>query len=56
MNLWEYVKNYSESEALTDSAMDCDSTVLNLAIHDLKKTFDGVSSLVEVGGGRGAFL
>ena len=31
-----------------------DSTVLNMAVKDLKKTFEGVTSLVEVRGG-GAF-
>lgn len=55
LNILDYIKKSFEFEDLIDSAMDSDSSILNLAIKDLKKVFDGVTSLVDARGKRSVF-
>lgn len=52
-SLWDYVANNSEFRGLMDRAMDSDSETLSLVISDHKLIFQGMKSIVDVGGGRG---
>ncbi|PON57121.1 O-methyltransferase COMT-type [Trema orientale] len=53
MNLWEYGKKNSEFNDLFNEAMVSDSGMMNLVVKDCKPVFEGLRSLVDVGGGTG---
>ncbi|KAK9936454.1 hypothetical protein M0R45_013296 [Rubus argutus] len=53
MGLWEYGDRNPEFNSLFNEAMASDSGMMNLVIKDCKPIFEGLSSLVDVGGGTG---
>ncbi|KAM1245412.1 hypothetical protein ACFX2I_036611 [Malus domestica] len=53
MGFWEYAGGNPEFNSLFNKAMASDSGMMNLVIRDCKPIFDGLSSLVDVGGGTG---
>lgn len=53
MGFWEYGEGNPEFNSLFNKAMASDSGMMNLVIRDCKPIFDGLSSLVDVGGGTG---
>ncbi|KDP21023.1 hypothetical protein JCGZ_21494 [Jatropha curcas] len=54
MAFWEYNERKPEFNQLFNEAMACDSRMMNLVIRDCKQIFEGVNSLVDVGGGNGS--
>lgn len=53
MNFWEYGKQNHEFINFLNEAMACDSQLVSLVVKDHKEIFQGVASLVDVGGGTG---
>lgn len=53
MRFWEYGHQNPEFNSLFNEAMTSDSGMMNLVIKDCKPIFEGLSSLVDVGGGTG---
>ncbi|POO02038.1 O-methyltransferase COMT-type [Trema orientale] len=49
----DYAKDNSEYSSMFNEAMASDSGMINLVIKDCKPVFEGLSSLVDVGGGTG---
>ncbi|WCJ27113.1 O-methyltransferase family protein [Euphorbia peplus] len=54
MAFWEYNERNPEFNQMFNGAMACDSKMMNLVIGDCKPIFEGVNSLVDVGGGNGS--
>lgn len=53
MGFWEYGDQNPEFNSHFNEAMTSDSGMMNLVIKDCKPIFEGLSSLVDVGGGTG---
>ncbi|KAL5576665.1 hypothetical protein UlMin_018364, partial [Ulmus minor] len=53
MNLWDYGDKNSEFGNLFDEAMIADSGMMNLVVKQCKPIFEGLGSLIDVGGGKG---
>ncbi|KAM5588109.1 trans-resveratrol di-O-methyltransferase [Rosa sericea] len=53
MGFWEYGDKNPEFNSVFNEAMASDSGMMNLVIKDCKPIFEGLSSLVDVGGGTG---
>ncbi|XP_028786716.1 probable O-methyltransferase 3 [Neltuma alba] len=54
MAIWEYASHNSKLNNLFNNAMLCDSRLVSSAmLHKLKWVFEGLESLVDVGGGTG---
>ncbi|KAK7302857.1 hypothetical protein RJT34_13754 [Clitoria ternatea] len=51
---WDYLSKNQEFNSLFNEAMISDSGMMNLVIKDCKYVFEGLNSLVDVGGGKGA--
>lgn len=54
MAFWEYNDQNRDFNHHFNEAMACDSQMMNLVIGDCKPIFDGLDSLVDVGGGTGS--
>lgn len=54
MSYWDYLSRNQEFNSLFNEAMISDSGMMNLVIKDCKFVFEGLNSLVDVGGGKGA--
>ncbi|KAK3431337.1 hypothetical protein EUGRSUZ_E03212 [Eucalyptus grandis] len=54
VNIWDYGRKNPEFGNTLNRAMAGDSQLMNLIIKDYKETFEGINSLVDVGGGTGA--
>jgi hypothetical protein len=54
MAFWEYNNQNPELNGLFNAAMACDSQMMNLVIRDCKPIFEGLDSMVDVGGGTGS--
>ncbi|XP_020230939.1 trans-resveratrol di-O-methyltransferase [Cajanus cajan] len=54
MSYWEYLSQNQEFNGLFNEAMISDSGMMNLVIKNCKSVFEGLNSLVDVGGGKGA--
>lgn len=54
-SFWEFLNKTTESETLSmfQDAMAADSAILKVALRECKHVFEGLSSLVDVGGGTG---
>ncbi|XP_027346732.1 isoflavone 4'-O-methyltransferase [Abrus precatorius] len=54
-SFWDFLNKDSESDTLSmfQEAMAADSRVFKLALHECKHVFEGLGSLVDVGGGTG---
>ncbi|XVF07202.1 hypothetical protein REPUB_Repub06bG0118400 [Reevesia pubescens] len=50
---WDYMDQDPEFKNLFHEAMESDSQMMNLVVKDFKPVFEGLSSLVDVGGGTG---
>ncbi|KAK8514069.1 hypothetical protein V6N12_008786 [Hibiscus sabdariffa] len=50
---WEYMDHEPEFKTLFHDAMESDSQMMNLVVKDCKPVFEGLNSLVDVGGGTG---
>ncbi|CAL1388492.1 unnamed protein product [Linum trigynum] len=55
MAFWQYNDRNPPFNAIFNEAMACDSQMVNLVIGNCGKVFDGIDSLVDVGGGTGTF-
>ncbi|KAK9200166.1 hypothetical protein WN944_015362 [Citrus x changshan-huyou] len=55
MNLWDYMEKNPEIATMFNKAMESDSEMANLVVKDCKPIFEGIGSLVDVGGGTGTF-
>nr|AKW47163.1 O-methyltransferase [Pueraria montana var. lobata] len=53
MGYWDYLSQNQEFNGLFNEAMIGDSGMINLVIKDCKYVFEGLNSLVDVGGGKG---
>ncbi|XP_028761702.1 probable O-methyltransferase 3 [Neltuma alba] len=54
MAIWKYASHNPKLNNLFNNAMLCDSRLVSSAmLHEVKWTFDGIESLVDVGGGTG---
>jgi len=53
MSFWEYWGQNQEFNGLFNEAMISDSGMVNLVMRNCKSVFEGLSSLVDVGGGKG---
>ncbi|XP_050223453.1 trans-resveratrol di-O-methyltransferase-like [Mercurialis annua] len=54
MEFWEYNSRNPEYNEIFNEAMASDSRMMNLVIGDRKGIFDGLNSIVDVGGGNGS--
>ncbi|KAK7246434.1 hypothetical protein RIF29_41302 [Crotalaria pallida] len=54
MSFWDYFGQDQELNSKFNEAMISDSGMINLVIKDCKYVFEGLNSLVDVGGGKGA--
>ena len=54
MTVWDHSIQNPEIYNLFNEAMACDSQMTNLAIRDVKYVFEGIGSIVDVGGGTGS--
>lgn len=54
VGFWEYMDQNPETKAIFQEAMTSDSQMMNLVVRDCKPVFEGLNSLVDVGGGTGA--
>ncbi|KAI5590917.1 hypothetical protein BDE02_04G043200 [Populus trichocarpa] len=54
MAFWEYHNQNPELNRLFNEAMACDSQMMNLVMRDCKPIFEGLNSMVDVGGGTGS--
>ncbi|EOY28136.1 hypothetical protein QUC31_012865 [Theobroma cacao] len=50
---WDYMDQDPEFKNLFHDAMESDSQMMNLVVKDCKPVFEGLSSLIDVGGGTG---
>lgn len=55
MNFWDYGEQNPEFSKLFCLGLASDSQIVNLVIKDCKPIFEGLGSLVDVGGGTGSF-
>ncbi|KAK4858718.1 hypothetical protein QYF36_020879 [Acer negundo] len=55
LNFWDYGEQNPEFNTLFSQAMASDSQMANLVVKDCKPIFEGLNSLVDVGGGTGSF-
>ncbi|CAI0445124.1 unnamed protein product [Linum tenue] len=55
MAFWEYANGKLEFNALFNEAMACDSAMMNMTVRVCGVVFQGIDSLVDVGGGTGTF-
>jgi len=53
MSYWEYLGQNQEFNGIFNEAMISDSGMVNLVMKNCKSVFEGVDSLVDVGGGKG---
>jgi trans-resveratrol di-O-methyltransferase len=53
MGLWDYCNQSPEYNNIFNEAMASDSRLMSLVVKDYKSIFDGLGSLVDVGGGTG---
>ncbi|KAJ7947039.1 O-methyltransferase [Quillaja saponaria] len=53
MGLWDFISQNPEARKQFDETMERDSKVISLALCDCKSVFEGLDSIVEVGGGTG---
>ena len=53
MDFWNYANQNPDFTRFIGEMMAADSRMMSLAIRDCKETFEGLSSLVDVGGGTG---
>ncbi|KAJ7947033.1 putative O-methyltransferase [Quillaja saponaria] len=53
MDFWHWINQNPEARKQFDKTMDNDSKVISLALKDCKSVFEGLSSIVDVGGGTG---
>ncbi|XP_061341604.1 trans-resveratrol di-O-methyltransferase-like [Gastrolobium bilobum] len=53
-SFWDYLSQNQDFNMLFNEAMVSDSGMMNLVIKDCKSVFEGLNSLVDVGGGTGA--
>lgn len=51
---WDYLSQNQEFNGLFNEAMISDSGMVNLVIKNCKSVFEGLNTLVDVGGGKGA--
>ncbi|GLT29525.1 hypothetical protein SLA2020_043850 [Shorea laevis] len=51
MGFWDYMDQNPESKNFFHEAMASDSQMMNLVVRDCKPVFEGLNSLVDVGGG-----
>ncbi|XVF25730.1 hypothetical protein REPUB_Repub13aG0238900 [Reevesia pubescens] len=51
--VWDYMDQDPKFKNLFHDAMESDSQMMNLVVKDCKPVFEGLSSLVDVGGGTG---
>ncbi|KAF7811556.1 trans-resveratrol di-O-methyltransferase-like [Senna tora] len=54
MGFWDYLSQNQEFSTLFNGAMSSDSSMMNLVIKGCGSVFEGLNSLVDVGGGKGA--
>lgn len=54
-NLWDYMMRNPEFNGSFNQGMASDSQMANLVVKDCKPIFEGLDSLVDVGGGTGSF-
>ncbi|KAG5222832.1 hypothetical protein OIU78_024728 [Salix suchowensis] len=54
MAFWDYNTQNPELNSLFNAAMACDSQMMNFVIKDSKPIFEGLDSIVDVGGGTGS--
>ncbi|KAF7833248.1 trans-resveratrol di-O-methyltransferase-like [Senna tora] len=54
MGFWDYLSQNQEFCTLFNGAMSSDSSMMNLVIKGCRSVFEGLNSLVDVGGGKGA--
>ncbi|KAK0577954.1 hypothetical protein LWI29_002833 [Acer saccharum] len=54
LNFWDYGEQNPEFNTLFNKAMASDSQMANLVVKDCKPIFEGLNSLVDVGGGTGS--
>ncbi|KAJ7947040.1 putative O-methyltransferase [Quillaja saponaria] len=52
-DFWDWINQNPEHRKQFDETMDSDSKVISLALKDCKSVFEGLSSLLDVGGGTG---
>jgi len=52
-DLWEFLNKNPQYNRLFNDAMASDSKMINLALKDCKLVFEGLESIVDVGGGNG---
>ncbi|KAK3207067.1 hypothetical protein Dsin_021113 [Dipteronia sinensis] len=55
LNFWDYGEQNPEFNTLFSQAMASDSQMANLVVKDCKPIFEGLNSMVDVGGGTGSF-
>lgn len=55
LNFWDYGEQNSGFNSRFSQAMASDSQMANLVVKDCKPIFEGLGSLVDVGGGTGSF-
>jgi trans-resveratrol di-O-methyltransferase len=53
MGMWDYCNQSPEFNNIFNEAMASDSRLMSLVVKDYKSIFDGLGSLVDVGGGTG---
>jgi trans-resveratrol di-O-methyltransferase len=53
MGMWDYCNQSPEYNNIFNEAMASDSRLMSLVVKDYKSIFDGLGSLVDVGGGTG---
>ncbi|MED6109691.1 hypothetical protein PIB30_036056 [Stylosanthes scabra] len=54
VNFWDLIHGNPERFSGFNEAMASDSQMMNLALRDCKSVFEGIESIVDVGGGNGA--
>lgn len=52
-SVWEFADANPEFNKVFNEGMASDSSMMTLIVHDTKEIFEGVESLVDVGGGTG---
>ncbi|MED6175688.1 hypothetical protein PIB30_080733 [Stylosanthes scabra] len=53
-SFWDLIHSNPEVMSAFNEAMACDSQMVNLALRDCNSVFEGIDSVVDVGGGNGA--
>ncbi|MED6188246.1 hypothetical protein PIB30_084186 [Stylosanthes scabra] len=54
VSLWDFFASNNEQMNIFNEALASDSQMMNLALGDCKSVFEGIESIVDVGGGNGA--